>query len=97
MAAADMLAEVNATRHILMVLTDGECDYGEDGVRTACKLAEDRGIETVGIGMACASVIDAFPPRYSVNVNDLTQLASTGLGVLVTMLEDANPRGGGND
>jgi hypothetical protein len=97
MTAADMLAEVNATRHILMVLTDGKCDYGEDGVRTACKLAEDRGVETVGIGMACASVIDAFPPRYSVNVNDLTQLASTGLGVLVTMLEDANPRGGGND
>jgi hypothetical protein len=97
MATAGMLAEVNASRHILMVLTDGECDYGEDGVRTACKLAEDLGVETVGVGMACQSVIDAFPPRYSVNVNDLTQLASTGLGVLVAMLEDASPRGSGND
>ena len=94
MAGADMLAAINATRHILMVLTDGECDYGNDGVRAACQLADDQGVETVGIGMACAAVIDAFPPRYSVNVTDLTQLASTGLGVLVTMLEDANPRGG---
>jgi Mg-chelatase subunit ChlD len=97
LGAAGMLAEVNATRHILMVLTDGECDYGNDAVTAACALAEDMGVETVGVGMACDEVTRAFPPRYSVNVTDLGQLASTGLGVLVAMLEDANPRGGGND
>jgi Mg-chelatase subunit ChlD len=97
LGAAGMLAEVNATRHILMVLTDGECDYGNDAVTAACALAEDMGVETVGVGMACGEVTRAFPPRYSVNVTDLNQLATTGLGVLVAMLEDANPRGGGND
>ena len=91
--AAGMLAEVNASRHILMVLTDGECDYGTDGVQTACRLAEGYGVETVGIGMACAEVAAAFPPRYSVNVTDLAQLGAAGLGALVAMLEDANPRG----
>jgi len=97
LGAAGMLAEVNASRHICMVLTDGECDYGEAAVVAACSLAEDMGVEVVGVGMDCASVTAAFPPRYSVNVTDLAQLASTGLGVLVSMLEDANPRGGGND
>jgi anti-anti-sigma regulatory factor len=43
--------------------------------------------------MSCKSVIKAFPPRYSINVENLEQLAATGLGVLVAMLEDANPRG----
>ena len=88
-----MLAGVNATRHILMVLTDGECDYGPAGVTRACVLAGDVGVEVVGVGISCASVIAAFPPRYSVNVENLDQLAQAGLGVLVSMLEDANPRG----
>jgi Mg-chelatase subunit ChlD len=89
--AARMLAEINATRHILMVLTDGDCDYGNLAVTAACRLAAAQGVETVGVGMACAEVTQAFPPRYSVNVEDLSQLATTGLGVLVAMLEDANP------
>jgi Mg-chelatase subunit ChlD len=88
-----MLSEVNATRHILMVLTDGQCDYGPAGVTRACVLAGDVGVEVVGVGMSCASVIAAFPPRYSVNVENIDQLAQAGLGVLVSMLEDANPRG----
>jgi Mg-chelatase subunit ChlD len=93
LAASDMLADVSATRHILMVLTDGECDYGPAAVTRACVLAGDAGVEVVGVGMACANVIAAFPPRYSVNVENLEQLAQAGLGTLVTMLEDANPRG----
>ena len=88
-----MLAGVSATRHILMAITDGECDLGPSTVTRACTLAGDRGVETVGVGMQCASVTAAFPPRYSVNVEDLQQLAQQGLGVLVSMLEDANPRG----
>ena len=88
---ARMLSAVNATRHIMMVLTDGEDDYGPEGVQRACTLADYLGVEIVGIGMACASVTAAFPPRYSINVADLQQLAQTGLGVLVRMLEDAAP------
>jgi Mg-chelatase subunit ChlD len=93
LAASGMLAEVNATRHILMVLTDGKCDYGPAAVTRACVLAGDAGVEVVGVGIACASVIAAFPPRYSVSVENLAQLAQAGLGTLVAMLEDANPRG----
>ena len=93
LAGGRLLTEVNATRRILMCLTDGECDYGNAGVTKACTIVADGGVETVGIGMACASVTAAFPPRYSVNVEDLAQLATKGLGVLCTMLEDANPRG----
>jgi hypothetical protein len=76
-----------------MVLTDGECSMGPAAVTRACTLASDLGVETVGVGMSCKSVIKAFPPRYSINVENLEQLAATGLGVLVAMLEDANPRG----
>ena len=86
-----MLAAVNATRHILLCLTDGECNYRAAGVRAACAIAQDHGVEPVGIGINCDQVVAAFPPRYSVNVKDLAQLAATGLGVLVAMLEDANP------
>jgi hypothetical protein len=93
LAGGRLLADVTATRRILMCLTDGECDYGAAGVSKACAIVADDGVEVVGVGMACASVAAAFPPRYSVNVQDLDQLATTGLGVLCTMLEDANPRG----
>jgi nitric oxide reductase activation protein len=92
-ACAGLLADVSATRRILLVLTDGECDYRAKAVTSACRLAADMGVETVGIGMDCEAVVEAFPPRYSVNVKSLTQLATTGLGVLADMLEDTNPRG----
>jgi cobalamin biosynthesis protein CobT len=87
--AAQDLANIQATRRILMVITDGMCSLGTEGVTMACKLASDYGVETVGIGIACSAVIAAFPPRYSVNVDDINQLAATGLGALVGMLEDA--------
>lgn len=96
-AGAGMLEDVPATRHIMLVLTDGECDLGAQAVTAACRITAAMGVETVGIGMDCASVAAAFPPRYSVNVTDLAQLATKGLGVLVDMLEDAAPRRAGAD
>lgn len=92
-AAAGMMAEVTATRRIMLVLTDGSCDYGAEAVTAACRVAATMGVEVVGIGMDAAEVTRAFPPRYSVNVQDLDQLACTGLGVLVDMLEDTSPLG----
>jgi Mg-chelatase subunit ChlD len=89
--AANMLAGIDASRRIIMVLTDGDCDLGPATVTAACRLAAARGVETVGIGLNAPRVIAAFPPQYSINVDDLDQLSAKGLGVLVDMLEDANP------
>jgi Mg-chelatase subunit ChlD len=87
-AGAQDLAEQPATRRILIVLTDGQCDLGNSAVKSACSLAADFGVEAVGIGMNCFQVVQAFPERYSVNVEDLNQLATTGLGILSRMLEE---------
>jgi hypothetical protein len=91
--AAEYLRNVNATRHILLVVTDGVCDLGPDTVQAACNIAASMRVETVGLGMACAEVVDAFPAGYSENIEDLTHLATKGMAVLTRMLEDANPRG----
>jgi Mg-chelatase subunit ChlD len=91
--AAEYLRNVNASRHILLVVTDGVCDLGPDTVRAACNIAASMRVEVVGLGMACAEVVDAFPAGYSENIEDLTHLATKGMAVLTRMLEDANPRG----
>jgi Mg-chelatase subunit ChlD len=91
--AAEYLRNVNATRHILLVVTDGVCDLGPDTVHAACNIAASMRVEVVGLGMACAEVVDAFPAGYSENIEDLTHLATKGMAVLTRMLEDANPRG----
>src|SRR5262249_29325279 len=84
-----LVGEVPASRRIVMALTDGMCNFCESAVKAACTLAADQGVEVVGIGIAAHEVIDSFPPGYSVNVHDLNQLATTGLGQLVRMMEDA--------
>lgn len=90
-AAAEMLRErTSATRRITMVVTDGMCDYRAPAVTAACRIAEAMGVETVGIGMACDQIVKTFPNGYSINVESLDQLAKTGLGQLVRMLEDAD-------
>jgi Mg-chelatase subunit ChlD len=91
--AAEYLREANATRRILLVLTDGACELGARAVTAACNIAADMGVETVGLGMACPEVVDAFPPGYSENITDLAHLAREGMRVLTAMLEDANQRG----
>jgi hypothetical protein len=90
--AARLLASVNATRRITMVLTDGECNFGAPAVTAACRIAADMEVETVAVGMACEDVVKAFPDGHSVNVANLGTLATTGLGTLVTMLEEQEGR-----
>ena len=91
LGGAEILRDMPAQRHVQMVVTDGDCDHGAACVTQACNIASAWGVETVGIGMDCDKVIDAFPPGYSVNVTDLDTLGRTGLGVLARMLEDALP------
>ena len=92
--AAEYLAGVTgATRRILLVVTDGGCDLGPAAVTAACNIAAHMRVEAVGLGMACAEVVDAFPVGYSENITDLAHLATKGMAVLTRMLEDGNPRG----
>ena len=91
LGAAEVLRTMDATRHILMVLTDGDCNYGNGAVTDACLVARTWGVEVVALGMAAPNVVNAFPDGHSVNVNDLAALGKTGLGVLARMLEEAAP------
>ena len=86
-AAELLMGEALATRRILMVLTDGDCDLGNARVTEACDIARAWGVEVVGIGIDAPAVAAAFPQGRSVNVRDLSQLGATGLGVLCDLLE----------
>lgn len=89
LGVAEALAAQPAARHILMTLTDGDCDFGNVAVTQACNVAASWGVETVGVGIAAPHVVKAFPDGHSVNVTDLAALGATGLGVLASMLEEA--------
>jgi hypothetical protein len=91
LGCAEVLRDVDATRHVMMVLTDGDCDYGNACVTDACLVARTWGVEVVGVGMAAPQVAAAFPDGHSVNVPTLAALGQTGLGVLARMLEEAAP------
>ena len=89
LGVAEALGAQPAARHILMVLTDGDCDFGNVAVTQACHVAASWGVETVGVGIAAPAVVKAFPDGHSVNVEHLAALGATGLGVLASMLEEA--------
>jgi hypothetical protein len=91
LGCAEVLRTIDATRHVMMVLTDGDCDYGNGCVTDACLVARTWGVEVVGLGMAAPRVAAAFPDGHSVNVPTLDALGQTGLGVLARMLEEAAP------
>jgi hypothetical protein len=91
LGCAEVLRTIDATRHVMMVLTDGDCDYGNACVTDACLVARTWGVEVVGVGMAAPQVAAAFPDGHSVNVPTLAALGQTGLGVLARMLEEAAP------
>jgi nitric oxide reductase activation protein len=81
---ARLLAETPADRRILLVLTDGGCDLGQDCVKAAVAMATRRGIEAAGIGID-TDVSYAFP--INACVRDIATLATQGLTTLVTALE----------
>jgi hypothetical protein len=64
-----------ATSSLLIVLTDGECDNGPDGVALAETILKRQGVDVFGIGIG-------FRPRgltHVVEVTDLEQLGASGL------------------
>jgi Mg-chelatase subunit ChlD len=85
---AQVMLDVPASRRILLVLTDGGCDYGHDMVRDACTLARQWGVEPVGLGIQAEEAVEAFPKGRSVNVDTLTELGRTGMRVLADLLEE---------
>jgi hypothetical protein len=93
LGCAEVLRTIDAQRHILMCLTDGDCNYGPGCVTDACLVARSWGVEVVALGMAAPQVVKAFPDGHNVNVASLDDLGRTGLGVLARMLEEAMPEG----
>jgi hypothetical protein len=91
LGCAEVLRTIDANRHILMVLTDGDCNYGPGCVTDACFVARSWGVEVVALGMAAPQVVKAFQDGHSVNVASLDDLGRVGLGVLARMLEEASP------
>ncbi|WP_411508219.1 vWA domain-containing protein [Brucella anthropi] len=83
--AAKRLKAVNATRHILFVLTDGECTHGKGTTKQCAKLAEAMGVEVIGFGVGC-DVRSAFPTAIRVS-SDMNEIARTGLSVLAKTLK----------
>jgi cobalamin biosynthesis protein CobT len=84
LVARDALLAEQATRRILIVLTDGECDYGVECTQAAVKMAESKGIEVLGIGLGL-DVSKVFTKH--VNVTDMGEVATQGLEALVRMLD----------
>jgi Mg-chelatase subunit ChlD len=78
----------DATRHVLLVLTDGDCDYGADMVRDACKVVTAWGVQVIGLGLATDGTIErSFPDRRSVNVADMAELGRRGMRLVNDLLE----------
>jgi len=83
--AAKKLKTVNATRRILFVLTDGQCNWNQTVTYECAKLAENMGVEVIGFGVGC-DVTQAFPNAINVPT-DMTLIARTGLKALADKLK----------
>jgi len=93
--AERLLNERNATRRILLVLTDGQDCYSPESMKACRDYYAKLGVEIVALAMmvnesgAGAHVTRLFRLSFGKNVtfvNDLAQIASAGLRELVTVL-----------
>ncbi len=85
-AAAKFLKTAPATRHILFVLTDGECAHTHQACYKSAQVAENLGVEVIGFGVGC-DVSEAFPTAIRVPT-DMQEIARTGLRALAKKLKD---------
>lgn len=88
MGLGELMLNVPASRRIMIVLTDGACDYGQALVRDACGIVASWGVEPVGIGLCRPESVQAFPKGRAVNVNDLKELGRTAMRVIADLLEE---------
>jgi hypothetical protein len=81
MAASELADREGLHKRILLVLTDGECQYGSDLVRAAAELAAAKyGVTVVGIGIQI-DLTRTFPK--SATVRDLATLGTTMMSELL--------------
>lgn len=84
LGAGDRLVKLGrGNRKILFTLTDGACDYGDEAVRVAVKLIEQKGVDVVGVGIM-SDVTHLY--QHAVNVGCLSELTKEGLGIVADQL-----------
>jgi nitric oxide reductase activation protein len=81
--AADILRRRDASRRVMIVLTDGNGDYGHAVTKAAVQYAERAGVEMIGIGIE-RDVVSSYPT--SIVVEDLSDLTGQAMTVLVNRL-----------
>jgi hypothetical protein len=68
---------------VMIVLTDGNGDYGSEVTKAAVQYAERAGVEMIGIGIE-RNVVSSYPT--SIVVEDLSDLTGRAMTVLVNRL-----------
>jgi uncharacterized protein with von Willebrand factor type A (vWA) domain len=87
MAAIDRLAtRTNRTKRILIVLTDGDADEGQDALNLAQDYARSKDVRVIGVQIGSEKA-DAF--RVGVGVTDPSKLSQEVLGALLGELRKA--------
>ena len=91
LCAERLLKAGNATRRILLALTDGQDGYAQEANTALCRYYRARGVEIIGIGLQAGRVGGNFDDK-AVSVRDCSALSRTGLSELVKVLNAGAPR-----
>lgn len=89
-AMARLLKGTQATRRVILCLTDGACDHGSTGTMFASNYAEKLGVEVLALGIGCDPT-GAFPEGCAITASNATSLGVNGLGLLGKRLKEASP------
>jgi nitric oxide reductase activation protein len=80
--ATDRLTARDVQRRLLIVFTDGS-GAGREAIKHACARAAKRGVDVIGIGIACRDA-ECYP--HHAIVNDLSQLTGATLRKIVDVV-----------
>jgi uncharacterized protein with von Willebrand factor type A (vWA) domain len=81
----------NATRRILMVLSDGADSYSATANGLQCQTLRRKGVEVIGLALQSPGMETTFNGAV-VDVRNAAQLSEQGLGALVKALDQGAPR-----